>query len=79
MTPRPRGCRGIGIQDRGRALGEVNAIYSAACEDLDDGATKEEADRLYDQCLAEARRMIADPDYMDFGMKIPGFWKSLTG
>jgi hypothetical protein len=23
--------------------------------------------------------MIADPDYMDFGMKIPGFWKPLTG
>jgi hypothetical protein len=43
------------------------------------GATKEEADRLYDQCLAEASRMIADPDYMDFGMAIPGFWKPLTG
>jgi hypothetical protein len=57
----------------------ADAIYSAACEDLDDGATKEEADRLYHQCLAEARRMIADPDYMDFGMATPGFWKPLKG
>jgi hypothetical protein len=65
--------------DEPMARAMADAIYSAACEDLDDSATKEEADRLYDQCLAEARRMIADPDYMDFGMEIPGFWKPLTG
>jgi len=54
--------------DESMARSMADAIYSAACEDLDDATTKEEADRLYDRCLAEARRMIADPDYMGFGI-----------
>jgi hypothetical protein len=40
--------------DEFMACAMADAIYSAACEDLDDDVTKEEADRLYDRCLAEA-------------------------
>jgi hypothetical protein len=59
-------------EDMARAMADM--IFSAALEDEDDDLTKEEADRLYDQCLADAYRMLADEDYMR-GSDIPGFWK----
>ena len=38
----------------------ADAIFSAALEDEADDITKEQADRLYERCLAEAHHMLAD-------------------
>jgi hypothetical protein len=60
-------------EDMARAM--ADAIFSAALEDENDDITKEEADRLYDQCLAEAHRMLSDEDYAQDGVDTPGLWK----
>jgi len=56
------------------ARGMADSIFGAALEDFDDDVTKEQADRLYDQCLADAWRMLLDPDCMRHS-NVPGFWK----
>jgi hypothetical protein len=66
------------MDNEGMARAMADAIYSAALEDEDDDITKEQADRLYDRCLAEAHRMLADEHYaLDGYGCIPGFWKPL--
>jgi DNA-binding GntR family transcriptional regulator len=41
----------------------ADAIYSACAERFADDITQEEADRVYEQCLADSRRMICDQEY----------------
>jgi hypothetical protein len=38
--------------------------YGAWVEDLGDNITKEQADRIWEQCLIDARHMLCDEDYM---------------
>jgi hypothetical protein len=53
----------------------ADAIFAALEEEEGDDLTEEGADQLYEQCLAEAYRMLADADYAQDGLDIPGFWK----
>jgi hypothetical protein len=41
----------------------ADAIYSAYAERFADDITQQEADRVYEQCLADSRRMICDQEY----------------
>ena len=41
----------------------ADVSYSACAERFGDDITQEEADRVYDQCLVDARRMICDKEY----------------
>ena len=42
----------------------ANAIYSCGCVPyFRDDITKEQADRVWEQCLIDARRMVSDEDY----------------
>jgi hypothetical protein len=50
-------------EDKARCI--ADAIFMSALEDEDDDLTKEQADRLYERCLAEAYRMVVDEDYAD--------------
>ena len=43
----------------------ADAIYSACVEKFADDITKEEADAVWRQNLADARRMICEPEYED--------------
>jgi hypothetical protein len=61
--------------DEEMARGVADAIFMSALEDEDDDLTKEQADRLYERCLAEAYRMVVDEDYAQDGVDMPGFWK----
>ena len=51
--------------DEDEALCIADAIFMSALEDEDDDLTKEQADRLYERCLAEAYRMVVDEDYAE--------------
>jgi hypothetical protein len=48
-------------EDKARRI--ADAIFMSALEDEDDDLTKEQADRLYERCLAEAYHMLVDEDY----------------
>ena len=41
----------------------ADAIYCACVDDFRDDITKEQADRVWEQCLIDARRMVCDKDY----------------
>ena len=45
------------------AHGMADAIYGACAENFSDNITKEQADRVYEQCLIDARHMLCDEDY----------------
>jgi hypothetical protein len=49
--------------DEDKAHRIADAIFMSALEDEDDDLTKEQADRLYERCLAEAYHMVVDEDY----------------
>jgi hypothetical protein len=49
--------------DEDKAHRIADAIFMFALEDEDDDLTKEQADRLYERCLAEAYHMVVDEDY----------------
>ena len=39
-------------------------MYSACTDHFDENTTQEQADRVYEQCLIDARRMVCDENYM---------------
>ncbi len=41
----------------------ADASYSAAAEEFADHITREQADKVWEQCLVDARRMLCDEDY----------------
>jgi hypothetical protein len=45
------------------AHGMAAAIYSARADDFSDDITQEQADRVWEQCLIDSRRMLCDEDY----------------
>ena len=63
------------LDDETMARAMADAIFGAALEDEEDDLTKEGADQLYEQCLADAYRMLTDEAYAQDGLDIPGFWK----
>jgi hypothetical protein len=42
----------------------ADAIYSARADYFRDDITKQQADRVWEQCLIDSRRMLCDGDYM---------------
>jgi hypothetical protein len=50
-------------EDEAMAHAMADVIYSARAEDFSDYITQAQADRIYEQCLIDSRRMICDPDY----------------
>jgi len=40
-------------------------IYCARVDDFCDDITIQEADRVWEQCLIDSRRMICEPEYED--------------
>ena len=42
----------------------ADVIYSAEADYFSDKITKEQADRVWEQCLIDARRMLCDEDYL---------------
>jgi hypothetical protein len=72
--PRPNGDQmKIDNEDMARRMADdedktrrvADAIFMFALEDEDDDLTKEQADRLYERCLAEAYHMVVDEDYAE--------------
>ena len=53
------------VADEEMAVSMADAIYSAVADGFVDDITKDEADRVWEQCLIDARRMICDPEYED--------------
>ncbi len=47
-----------------RAYEMASLSYSAATDEFDDDTTQAEADKVFEQCIVDARRMLCDPDYM---------------
>jgi hypothetical protein len=41
----------------------ADTIYSAEVEKFSDNITEEQADRVWEQCLIDARHMLCDKDY----------------
>ena len=52
-------------EDEQMAHSMADAIYCASVDNFTDDITKEEADRVWEQCLIDARRMICEPEYED--------------
>jgi hypothetical protein len=52
-------------EDEAMAHSMADTIYSAMVDDFSDDTTKEQADRIYEQCLIDSRRMLCDGDYAD--------------
>jgi hypothetical protein len=52
-------------EDEQMAHSMADAIYGACADNFTDDITKEEADRVWEQCLIDARRMIHEPEYED--------------
>jgi hypothetical protein len=52
-------------EDEEMAHGMADIVYGAYMEKAADDITKEEADRVWEQCVTDARRMICEPEYMD--------------
>jgi hypothetical protein len=50
-------------EDEAMAISMADAVYSACAEGFAPDLTQEEADRVYQQNLADARRMIYDAEY----------------
>jgi hypothetical protein len=50
-------------RDEVMARAMADAIYSACAEHFTDDITQEQADRVYEQCLIDSRRMLRDEDY----------------
>lgn len=50
--------------DEDMAHSMADAIYDAIrAHHFTDATTEEEADEVYEQCLADSRRMICEPEY----------------
>jgi hypothetical protein len=52
-------------EDEEMAHAMADAIYSARGEDFSDHITEAQADRIYEQCLIDSRRMLCDGEYAD--------------
>src|SRR6478672_8232243 len=50
------------IEDLARSM--ADSIYSAKLDGIDGDLTPEQDERLYQQCLVDARRMLLNPNYM---------------
>jgi hypothetical protein len=50
-------------EDETMAHAMADAIYSARAEDFSDHITEAQADRIYEQCLIDSRRMLRDGEY----------------
>jgi hypothetical protein len=53
------------LEDEAMAHCMADVIYSAYADGFCDDITKEEADRVWEQCLIDSRRMICEPEYED--------------
>lgn len=56
-------------EDEQMAHSMADVIYCACADNFTDDITKEEADRVWEQCLIDARRMIYEPEYEDIFIK----------
>ena len=52
-------------EDEDMAHSMADVIYGACADGFADDITKEEADAVWRQNLADARRMVCEPEYMD--------------
>ena len=50
------------IEDLARSM--ADSVYSAKLDEIDSDLAPEQDERLYQQCLVDARRMLLDPNYM---------------
>jgi len=50
--------------DEAMAQDMADVNYHVCAEYFTDATTKEQADRVYEQCLIDARRMVVDEEYM---------------
>src|SRR5437764_1058263 len=55
-------------KDEELARAMADASYSACVDRFAADITQAEADRVYEQCLADARRMLCEPEYNDLFM-----------
>ena len=46
------------------AVDMAGMTYGAYAAEFDDSTTQAKANRVYEQCLVDARRMLCDQDYM---------------
>jgi hypothetical protein len=51
-------------EDEAEAQDMATINYNACAECFTDATTKEKADRVYEQCLIDAHRMVVDEEYM---------------
>ena len=51
-------------EDERLAHSMADVIYSVYAERFANDITQEEADRVYDQCLVDSRRMVCDEEYL---------------
>jgi hypothetical protein len=51
-------------EKRRLARSMADSVYSAKLDEIDSDLAPEQDEKLYQQCLVDARRMLLDPNYM---------------